>query len=236
MNKLVNELTLETITLVEVKKIDTFTKSFIFSKPNNLSWEAGANGHLAFLDFNKDNQIDKTLVRHMSFASLPESNHITINSRVPGSQSTYKQRLNDLKIGDEMVLFGIKNRMPLKRDNSHIVLISMGVGITSFKTFFDEYKKDTSNIQSMTSLCVDGHRTNLYKDDVSNTLDLTYCHTQKDFYSSLESMIDIDQSFYIVGSDQFLKDVIKTLRDNGVNKSKIYIDKKPNKYSVLGLL
>lgn len=235
MDKLSNEKKHEKITVVDVKHLDNYTKSITFSKPKHLEWEAGANGHFAFKDYDLDGLVDKTLVRHMSFATLPESGQIIINSRVPGSHSIYKQKLNALTIGDEMYLYGTKNRMPLIRENTHIVLISMGIGITSFKTFLDEYKKDSTNIKSMKSLCVDGHLTYLYKGEYLGTIESTYCHNQKTFYNLLESLIDTNQSFYIVGSDQFLIDVIKKLRESGINKNKIYVDKKPNKFNYLGL-
>jgi ferredoxin--NADP+ reductase len=224
------------VKITDIKVIDTHTRQYTFSMPTGLSWTPGSNAHFGFLDFISDNHLDKSLVRHMSIASSPKDNKIVINCRVPGSKSKYKQLLDKSKIGDEMYLFKVNNHMPLVNENKNVVLLSMGIGITSFKSYFDAYIEGNTSILSITSICVDGKETNLFENDYNHEgISLEYLSSRDSFYKRLKKTINNDYAYYIVGSDRFLLDTITILLQDGISKENIHIDKKEIKLSAFGL-
>ena len=230
-----------TLVITEIKEETHGTRSYFFDIPKGITWEAGTDVHFALPSFMTEDGPDKALIRHMSMMTLPEEGKIAFTTRVPGSGSVYKKRLQALKPGDEIVMYKIGNRIPLRRENRSVVLVSMGVGIATMRPMILSWLTDPTGIPTMTNLVVNKKGQFVFKEamdqHVTEGLTHIYSEDRMSFYTSLETVAKDNESiFYVIGNDTFLEDVIKRLKAYGVQPDSIEIDKKPEKKAeMLGL-
>lgn len=226
------------VVIEDIREEANGTRSFYFNIPEGMTWKAGSDMHIAFPDFMDSEVIDKSLVRHMSLMTVPEEGRVGFTTRTPGSGSEYKKRLKSMKTGDEIVIFKLGNRIPLRREGKQIVLISMGVGAATIRPMILEWIKDSTDIPSIINLVVDKKDQFVFKKEWESTpksnLTHMFCENRNSFYTNFESLqFDGDKIFYIVGSDIFLEDLIRLLKAKGVQPENIEIDKKPDKRSLM---
>lgn len=204
-------------------------RTFYFDVPPWLTWEEGAHLHIAFPDFNAGGIKNPERVRHMSIASLPREHVIAITTRM-NDTSPFKRSLADLTVGDEMVLYKFGSRLALHREGRPIVLLSMGVGLAAFRPLILEYVKDPQGIPSLTSLtrCRPGQE--LYQSELAP---LSQAQLRQEWHATADSYLQaaasqpLDGYYYIVGSEIFIRDMIRLLRDRGIADESMIIDKKP---------
>lgn len=220
-----------TLKIIDIIDETDNTKTYFFEKPENLTWEPGSHTHIGHIGFDIGDQPRKEWVRHMSITTLPEENKIAIITRVPGSKSEFKNKLSELKIGDEAVFFKIGSRMGLRRINKHIILISMGVGIATMRPLILSFINDKTNIPYLSNINIDSSDKFVFKNQLDKLADENYknywINSRKEFYEILsQSMKSEDAMYYVVGSDAFIKDIIQRLRANNVKIDDIVIDRK----------
>ena len=131
------------------------TKTYYFEKPEDFTWEEGSHTHIGLVGFDEGEQPNKNWIRHMSIMTLPDENKVGITTRVPGSSSEFKNKLSELNIGDEVVLFKIGSRMILRRDNRPVIFLSMGVGIATMRPVILTFIKDKVNIPYVVNVNID---------------------------------------------------------------------------------
>ncbi len=209
-------------------------KTYHFEKPADLTWLEGGHTHIGHVGFDEGDLPNKALVRHMSITTLPSENKLGITTKVPGSDSLFKQKLTELKIGDEAIFFKLGSRMYLRRANRPLIFLSMGVGIAAFRPAILAYHKDTSNIASIKNVNVNSSGEFLYRSELEAYADDTYINywvqSRREFIDLLSELSHEENAiYYIVGSDEFLKDNIKLLLQSGVRKEDILLDKKEEK-------
>ena len=149
------------------------TLTYYFEKPENFSWEAGANMHVGLLGFDEGTVPNKQWVRHMSIITLPEENRIGFTTRVPGSNSEFKRKLSELNTGEELIIFKIGTRMTLSRSKRPVFLISMGVVIASMRAMIITYTKNKSDIPMLINVNVDSSGF-LYRNELDRLADESY--------------------------------------------------------------
>lgn len=209
-------------------------KTFLLEKPSDFNWEEGSHTHIGLLGFDAGEAPNKALVRHMSITTLPEENKVGFTTRIIEPLSEFKQNLLQLHIGDEVVLFKVGSRMPLRRENKPIVLVSMGVGIATMRPFIHRIIQDRTGIPKLTNINIDSSNNFVYKNELTQLENSDYqnylVNTRSKFYESLDTVTEQGDSFYyLVGGDDFLKDVIKYLKEKGIEEASIFIDKKQEK-------
>ncbi|WOO37790.1 hypothetical protein R2R35_04640 [Anaerocolumna sp. AGMB13020] len=207
------------------------TKTFLLEKPENFTWMEGAHTHIGMLGFDEGETPNKAWVRHMSIMTLPEDNKIGITTRVYPPFSEFKGKLSGLQAGDEVVLFKVGSRMYLRREEKSVVLVSMGVGIATMRPLIKSFMKDQTGIRELTSLTIDSSETFIYKNELDQLynpkLTKYFTGTRKEFFEMLNVISeDIDAYYYVVGSDDFLKDIIKYLKNKNIPENYILLDKK----------
>ena len=207
------------------------TKTYLLEKPDNLTWVEGAHTHIGLLGFDEGEKPNKALVRHMSINTLPEDNKIGFTTRMIRPLSEFKEKLSNLHIGDEIILFKIGSRMYLRRENRPIVLVSMGVGLATMRPLIHSYIKDNTDIPKIININVDSSKDYIYKTELDSLVNSYYQNnwvaTRNDFYETLnQTSEDSNAIYYVVGSDDFIIDVIKFLRNKMVHDDSIIIDKK----------
>lgn len=215
--------------IVDIREEAEQTKTYLLEKPADFNWEEGSHTHIALNGYDDNELPDKSLVRHMSIMTLDIENRIGFTTRVPEIGSEYKRRLAKLNVGDELIIFKLGSRMRLRRENREIVLLSMGVGIATMRPLIVSYLNNQSDIPHLTNINVDSNtifRTEL--DLLTNSFYTNYwTKSRVQFYQTLTEVMKNDNSiYYIVGSDTFLRTIIKKLKANNVSVEDIMIDKK----------
>lgn len=207
------------------------TKTYYIEKPENLTWEAGAHTHIGHVGFDSGEKPNKNWVRHMSIMTLPDENKVGITTRLSGSSSEFKNKMAKLNIGDEVVLFKLGSRMALRRCGRPVVLLSMGVGIAAVRPVILSFIRDKADVPYLVNMNVDSSGNFIFKDEFDNLSDENFenywLNSRQAFYEKLEHLAELEKAiYYIVGSDKFIKDVIKSLKSRNVNSEDIVIDKK----------
>lgn len=219
---------IELMDIIEEAK-DTFT--YKFNVPKGTVWDAGTNAHLVATGSESNYAPAPEFTRHMSICSLPEEGYIGFTTRTREGGSTFKRNLRVSKVGDNLQLFKLMNRLPLHRNNKPVVLISMGVGIATMRPMILEFAKDQSKIPQLININIDRAVTEIYQDELEclniPNFENIYVNSRADLHKSVESTFSLkDADYHIVGSDEFLMNIGAFLLKNGVADDCIKIDKK----------
>lgn len=225
---------IESIKLLDIIEEADSTFTYKFNIPPGTVWDAGTNAHLVATGSDTNYAPSPEFTRHMSICSLPEEGYIGFTTRAREGGSTFKRNLRVSSVGDRLQLFGLKNRLPLERNNKPVVLISMGVGIATMRPMILEYAKDQSNIPQLININIDRAVTEIYQDElvklnIPNFKNI-YLNSRKDLLQSIEDTLKLDSAdYHIVGSDEFLMNIGAFLLKKGVADDCIKIDKKENR-------
>lgn len=217
------------LTLAEVIEACEGTRTYVFEKPDRLSWVPGASTHLVFDDGIGRMRLDLPLTRHMSFQTRPEEGKVGFTTKIPGSRSVFKQRLESLVPGDSMTILGVHNHMSLQREDRPVLMISMGVGLATMRPMMLAYGANQTGIPQVTSIHVDRSEPNLYEADLRAAdipnLKLIYLKSRENLAEQVEEAVASKPICYVVGSEPFIKGVIGLLKTYGVENEAIHIDK-----------
>ena len=206
------------------------TKTYILERPETLTWDEGSHIHLALEDYDKDEVPNKALVRHMSIMSNWDENKIAFTTRFIEPHSPFKEGLAHLTKGDHLKVFKVNSRMSLRREYRPLVLISMGVGLATMRPLIHRFHQEPKNIPLLVNMNVDAHEKALYQDEIeglrNDRLQLHWCKSRLELFNALECLNIENPIYYVVGSDLFLRTILKRLKAKGVSKDAIVIDKK----------
>src|SRR3712207_4682835 len=206
--------------------------TYIFNRPEDMTWKEGSNISMALKEALIDGKINKNLSRKFSIATIVDEDLVAISTRLDSSDSDYKKGLASLCIGDGCILYDSQSHMPIRRENKKLVMISMGVGMATIRPIIKTYVKDTKGVSGILNICVDRSGDYLYRDEIVNdtnrNIEILVAKSRYELKSILNDVSKIDYAdsiFYIVGSKEFLKSVIRTLKYHGVGQESIMIDK-----------
>ncbi len=220
--------------LIEKKEEEKGIWSYYLEKPEAFTWDEGAHMHIALKGYDADDVPNKDWVRHMSIMTLPEEGQIGFTTRVDTPFSEFKEKLQAVQSGDELVVFKIGSRMSLRRTEKPIILLSMGVGLATFRPLIYNFLKDQTAIPKLVALNVNATGDGPYKTALSQlhhaALTQIWTRTRTDYYHQLHTLVDThkDAWYYIVGSAPFISDAIAVLRAKGIADAAMVIDKKPD--------
>ncbi len=217
--------------IVDIREETDKTKTYFLEKPEELNWEEGSHTHIAHNGYDEGEFPNKNLVRHMSIMTLNHEERLGFTTRLNDKPSEFKRRLTELNIGDDLIVFKLNSRMKLRRENKPVILLSMGVGIATMRPLIKTFLEDNSKIAQLVNINVDSTKTHVYQSELDACETSNYHNywtkSRVEFYQTLTNVINDNQSiFYIVGSDLFLRTVIKKLKSFGVRIENIVIDKK----------
>lgn len=214
------------------------TKTYLLEKPEELIWEEGAHTHIGLIGFDEGDKPNKSLVRHMSIMTLPNEEGIGFTTRLPKNTSEFKEKLKELKVGEEVVLFKVACRMQLRHCNRPLIFLSMGVGIATIRPLIYQFLKNSQDIPYIMNINVDSSKEFIYKNELDRLVKDNYKNYWMDsravFYETVAQLTEEDKPiYYIVGSDEFLKDMILRLRDKNVEDMDIIVDKREESVKAL---
>lgn len=205
---------------------DTYT--FKLELPEGFVWEEGAHTHFALEGFNAGDKPNRSLIRHMSISTLPHEGAIGITTRIKGECSSFKTILRDMPLGEKVAIFKTHSNVPLKRVGKNVYLLSAGVGLATFRPIVLDYLANGEDVPHLHSLNVDSSADYLFRDVFTSTEGFTaeFVDRRLDYYERVEKLAsDKDGLFYIVGSDAFLQETIRVLRQQGITPEQIVLDK-----------
>lgn len=209
-------------------------KTYQLACPIDFTWEAGAHVHLALKGFNEGAKPNRQLVRHMSISTLPSENQIGITTRIKEQPSLFKATLNQLRVGDEVALFKIHSNVSLLNKNQKVYFFSSGVGIATFRPIVLDYLRNGAAIKNLYSLSIESSREFLFQDlfqsQATKNFQAEFVDNRTKYYQRANELaLDQTGHYYIVGSDDFLKENIAMLKEKGISEEQIFIDKREQK-------
>ena len=127
-------------------------------------------------------------------------------------------------------MFKIGNHLKNKNTQKNVVLISMGVGIATFRPFILEQQKDTTSDQFITNINIDRSGEFVYANELKTyakpQLKNIFVTTRDELYKNIDICTsEANKTYYIVGSQAFNKDIGAYLTERNVAKSHIIFDK-----------
>ncbi|MDD5595095.1 MAG: FAD-dependent oxidoreductase [Candidatus Omnitrophica bacterium] len=123
-----------------IQRTDT-VKSFRFSLAGQVSF---LPGQFLQLVFDPENRQNKELNKYLSLSSSPTKEYIEVTKRI--SNSAFSQRLNNLKINDEVLVKIPLGECVFKEEYKRIGFLIGGIGITpviSIIEYINDKKLDT---------------------------------------------------------------------------------------------
>lgn len=222
---------------IKIKKIVDETpevKTYFLEIPEGYSWEEGSHLHLALEGFNVGEKPNKSLVRHMSISTLPNENAIGITTRIRQQCSEFKAILRNLQVGDQVAIFKTHSNVPLRRENKNIYLLSSGVGLATFRPIVLKYFEQPENVPQIHSLNIDSSKnylfTNIFKTNHDKNFTAHFVDNREEYYDRIKKLsTDKNGLYYVVGSDDFLKQNIQLLLEEGIKPEQIMLDKPPRR-------
>ncbi len=231
-------LMIQSAELLDIIEESENTYTYRFSIPKGMTWDAGTNAHLVATGSDKNFTPSKESVRHLSICSLPDEGYIGFSTRIREGASIFKQNLKVTEPGDKLQVFGLKNRLPLLRLDKPVVMISMGVGIATFRPMVLEYAQDQKGIPNLINLNIDKVGSAIYKDEMSKFnikgFESYYVNSRSALQQKINDLLKLENAeFHIVGSDEFLLETGTYLLNNGIAESQIKLDKKEGRYMIM---
>lgn len=216
--------------IIESKEVRTYQ----LECPPNFTWEAGAHVHLALKGFNEGEKPNRALIRHMSISTLPNEDCIGITTKIKENPSVFKKTLKKLSVGEEVALFKIHSNVALPNKNQKVYFFSSGVGIATFRPLVLNYLVNGAAITNLHSLSIESSNAflfqELFQSQVTKNFQAEFVDNRRDYYERVNELaLDQTGHYYIVGSDDFLKENIALLKGKGISEEQIYIDKREQK-------
>ncbi len=205
-------------------------KTYLLDCPEDFTWEEGSHTHFALKGFNAGEKPNRGLIRHMSISTLPNENSIGITTRIREQCSEFKTILRNLEVGNEVAIFKTHSNVPLKREDKNVYLLSSGVGLATFRPLVLDYFERGDNVNQIHSLNIDSSKDFLFPTIFESAPDKKFTSqfvdNRKNYYEEVKNLAaDKNGLFYVVGSDEFLVQNIKVLREQGIKPEQIMLDK-----------
>lgn len=219
------------IDIIHIEKNDDITFTFRCTRPPDLLWETGANGHFSLKPPTGIKEVDKEFQRHMSIISSTDEPFLEFTTRIRPPASDFKRALSHLLKGDGLFVYGINNRLPLLREGRPLVFITMGVAISTCRPYIRDYEKNSRGIPSLSCLNIDKTGQSYFMKEMEHYkaegLSFRYFNDRSGLYEGINEFCQREENYYyLIGSDQFLADTGRYLMEKGVAGNSIAIDKK----------
>ncbi len=208
-------LTVHKLTLQEVIPEGENIKTFIFRSNKKLTYQPGQYGIWVLKRWvrGKPNRL-------FTVASPPEDGLVQLSTRI--SNSDFKQKLNQLKVGDRMIMFGPIGVFTLpKPPPKSIVLIAGGIGITPMRALAKHIHQQQLPVQ--TTLVHSANGFYLYQDEMARYTDQAFFVTRETFARTLDQAVqasDAQTIYYVSGPPAFVQEAEQQLKQRGVRDIK----------------
>ncbi len=215
-----NPIKIYDLEFIEKKQEFDSVYTFRFKADEPLEFKAGQWVHLGFPLPNRD----KSLVRHMSFASAPSDEFLEFTMDT-SSGTAYKQKVSQLKPGERVKAFKVVGQFQaLMQQNETIVFIAGGIGITPVRSIIRQLKH--KQVALNWTLVHVARGPFLYDTEISQ-YDNKQMRTNREGLDPLWSEV-IDQpvgtKYFISGSENFVKGISEKLFNSGISDDKLVVE------------
>lgn len=198
-----------------------------FKKPELLQWIPG--DHAIFTINNKDIKDKKW--RALSIASRPEEGVIRIGTRIGDNPSSFKSVLRDMTPGDKIDIRGPFGWFKLQDEETPIVMIAGGIGITPIYGILKELeavnnKRKVNIIYSSTSNYLFKNEIDLIAQKDSN-ITIHYTENKDETQNKIDNCCKTygkNAWYYISGAPKMIKGITTQLKSFSIKSKQIIND------------
>ncbi|GIP14742.1 oxidoreductase [Paenibacillus montaniterrae] len=201
--------------------------SFLFEKPQHLTWNAGQYGL-----FSIAHKTIKNNTRPFSIASAPAENVVRITTRISSNPSDFKKALLELKQGMSIKMGGPVGAFALD-DNSPSLLVAGGIGITPIRSILKQLEAEKrGDERPIHLLYMDSNQSYLFKDELdriaAHTLvEVTYLNRREDVQQEIDKFIALHKdngNYFVAGSKSMVDSVAAHVQSRNIPKRNIKKD------------
>ncbi len=205
------------LTLLEKKKIVSNIKSFIFQPEKKIKWRAGQY----FIYFLKHEEEDlRGIMRFFTISSSPFQKHIAITTKVSKTSSSFKKSLDNLKIGNEIVVKGPDGDFIIQDFKKSYIFVAGGIGITPFISILRQLNFEEKLVK-ITLLYSNKTKEFAFKNELdeisknNKNLEIKYFVSPKRIDKNILKNFTTNKKtiFYISGPDPMVESITKILLD-----------------------
>ncbi len=202
--------------------------TFIFDTNRALRWKAGQHGIFIM----KDRKVKKPY-RTFSIASVPSEGQIMISTNINKNPSEFKQALLAFQPGMTITMRGPIGSFDMKKGKP-LLFIALSTGITPYRAFLKHLRlHEDPHGSEIQLLYMDRDEAFFYTDELDKAqksigLPLHYAADFKSLRELMEPFIvryHNDGLYYIAGPKSMTRDVERGLKEKGIKRKNIRIDK-----------
>lgn len=218
--------------VMDIVKETSDSYSFKLEIPQGFTWEAGQYTMWKFVD-HKVEEGDRP-VRVFTIASAPEDGYLMFTTRIAEDHTSWKNiLLNDLKVGDKMMVAKAKGEFNFHGNYKESFVIAGGIGITPIRSLLKHFSENNNEDHKLVVLYSDDRGEFCYKDDFKEitdkmpNLELIFICDRDEFTAEVEKYAKEKQNnaeYLIAGSPGMNKVFSEKLEALGVNKDNIKVD------------
>ncbi len=196
------------------------THSFIFESKTPITWKAGQ--HSVFTFPNK--KITGKKWRAFSIASSAAEKQIRITTTIPDKPSDFKQKLQELSLGDTIVMHGPFGEFHTHTNGKKIIGIAGGVGITPFRAIAYEIANNINTNSELELIYAGKNNYFAFKEEFDGfaahpQITIHYVNTPDEVNAKIEDMVNRyanSAMYFISGSPGMIAAIKKHLRELGI--------------------
>jgi ferredoxin-NADP reductase len=194
-------------------------------KPKILSYKAGEHGIFTL----PGQKFKGKKFRAFSIASSDKESKLILGTRTGKNMSSYKQTLINLKKGDIVKLRGPFGWFYEQDQETPMVFIALGVGITPFRALLKDMESSKKPVELIYS-SMDTYMFNEELDVLAKEHDNYHIIYTKDIFSTQDKIKEKISTYgnkayyYISGSTKAIKATKKLLKSNGIKRKRMIND------------
>lgn len=200
------------LTLVDKRQESGDVMTFVFRPAHPFRYEAGQYGLWFYPRFIKGKP-----VRFFSFASSPSEETIQFSTHV--SDSDYKQKLQQLKVGDTAYVKGPIGRFTIRNKMKEAVFVVGGIGVVAARSIVKDVRE--RQLPVSTTVIHSASDFFLYQSDIKKYADDAYFVNRQEFKEAIASVVrdkGTEAVYYAAGPPAFVDAAERELRRYGVRK------------------
>jgi len=191
-----------------------------------MSWRPGVHGIFSMPDC----EIEGKGTRYFSVASIDDENTVKFATRIPEDCSHFKENLAKLKEGDEIDMDGPYGEFNFQDDQTPVIIVVGGVGITPVRALFKELEKGNDRIVKLIYSTRGRH---LFKEelcaiaDANDKITIDFVGGREELAAKLSQYADEmknDAYYYISGPPGMARSVTNMLEDRYIREGRMIVE------------
>lgn len=201
--------------------------SFIFEKPQDLTWTAGQHGLFTIM-----HKKVKNPTKPFTLSAVPVEKVVKITTKIKEEPSEFKQALLELKPDMKIKMSGPVGSFYLK-DDLPTLFIAGGIGITPYRAILKQIiKEGNTDEKQINLLYMDSKKLYIFKDELDgmtddNVMNVKYLDSRNLLQEEIDKFITLYQNkgnYFIAGPKSMVDTVSAYIKNQNVPKRNINKD------------